>query len=183
MLGTISYNSRKYLSKVVTFIFEYIFIYDMTIWQALSEINQGYGDLLMVLVTAISVYIIYKNIRNQQILRQREQFNRLVAIIYELRMIIKRCEMYMNFLTGKEQKKSYNRIIIHDFLRSQKSKVLDIKTTKEICQGWKISRAGGNITYYDWMNVKWARVEEIIKYIDKQSYSEDLIKLRYELSK
>jgi hypothetical protein len=39
------------------------------------------------------------------------------------------------------------------------------------------------IIIHESTNREWVCVDDIIKYIDKQSYNEGLIKLRYELSK
>lgn len=76
-------------------------------WQALI------GSLIIAIITLISVAIILYKLILEQKRRKKEQYNRLLAIVYELKMIIKRCEGYLYF--WKENKKHYNKIIIHDF--------------------------------------------------------------------
>lgn len=63
--------------------------------------------------------------------------------------------------------------------------MIPIKTTKEI---WTVTNRNninkdyGIVEFEKDLNVRWVKVEDIIKYIDNQCYSEILIKLRYELS-
>ena len=76
-------------------------------WQALI------GSLIIAIITLISVAVILYKLISEQKKRRKEQYNRLLAIIYELKMIIIRCEAYLYF--WKKNKKHYNKIIIHDF--------------------------------------------------------------------
>ena len=70
-------------------------------------------SLITSIITFFSVLIIIFQLNLEFIKRKKEQFKRLFAILYELQLIIIRCEGYLK--KWKEGDKHYNKIKKHDF--------------------------------------------------------------------